>query len=73
MELISGGRALLGLVADTAISSPKDRVIGFLTYNLLGLQNVYISITDGGYGNESYQMTSGSATDLLPGILCVNG
>ena len=77
-SLFSGGDhiIILGLVENITLSfrpPTTDSYVFMLSYNLLGLQNVYISITDAGYSNESYQMTSGSFTDVLPGILCENG
>ena len=40
---------------------------------LLAFQGVYIAIVDGGLTNESFQLTAGSLTNQLHGILCENG
>ena len=53
---------------------PVDKLNYFqINLYISGFQNVYMKIRDGGYSNESSQLTAGSHTDLLEGILCENG
>ena len=38
-----------------------------------GMQAVYMSLSDGGLSNETYELSAGKQTLKLHGILCENG